>query len=188
MQFHQGWISSQICQPTHRQHLPRCQQKSNTAETLNTSVTHRHRLLLVCQPCLDDVLPLLPQSGCILDAKSVLEDFSDLLEGEAGDFRIEQEDQNPAETADGGVEAECSRWRKAFHHGQKRRRDNDVGTPARAWIHLLAGDRNGTCRPKGDMTYMSRTWCPWRELPSERNRCSSRRCCRRTLHKRRRTK
>lgn len=93
-------------------------------------MTHRNRHLAAPQPLHDEVLTILPQLPGIADPEPMLEDLAYFLERQARHFRIEEEDQNPADATDGGVEAKCAGWGHALHHGEEGRRDDDVGTPA----------------------------------------------------------
>ena len=71
----------------------------------------------------------LPLLG-VLDAEARAENLSDSLEWHSLAFWVEEEDEQPAEEADSGVESKGTAWCQSFHHGQECRRGDDVGTPA----------------------------------------------------------
>lgn len=76
----------------------------------------------------------------VLHTEAVLEDLLDLLERQTADLGVEEDDEDPADAADGGVEAKGARGRHALHHGQEGAADDDVGAPARA-RHEHGADR-----------------------------------------------
>ena len=77
-------------------------------------------------------LHILLQSPCILDTKAVLEDLADVLQRHALDFRVTEVDCDPAEEADGCVEAEGARRGCILHLSEECGGHDDVGTPAGA--------------------------------------------------------
>lgn len=93
-------------------------------------MAHGDRHLAALQLLRDDVLAILPQLSGVADTETMLEDLSYFLERQARYFGIEEIDQNPADAADGGIEAKRAGWGHALHHGEEGRRDDDVGTPA----------------------------------------------------------
>lgn len=52
-----------------------------------------------------------------------------LLESQAGDLRVEEDDEHPTNTADSSIEAERSTGRQGLHHAEERGRDDNVGAP-----------------------------------------------------------
>ena len=62
----------------------------------------------------------------------MLEDLLDFLKCQAGNFRVEEVDHNPADTADGGIEAKCAARGHPLHHAEEGGGDNDVAAPAGA--------------------------------------------------------
>ena len=74
------------------------------------------------------VLPL-PVSG-IANTKTVLEDLADVLQRHALDLGEAEDDEQPADEADSGVEAECAGGSDALHHGQEGGRNDDISRPA----------------------------------------------------------
>lgn len=93
-------------------------------------MTHGNRHLAALQPLRDDVLAILPQLSSVVDTEPMLEDLSYFLKRQARHFRVEEVDQDPADTTDGGVEAKRAGRGHALHHGEEGRGDDDVGTPA----------------------------------------------------------
>ena len=87
--------------------------------------------LLVLQPFLDFCPSFLAELPGVSHTKSVLEHLANLLESESGNLWVEEDDEHPADAADGGVEAEGAGGSHALHHGQKCAGDDDIGTPAR---------------------------------------------------------
>ena len=93
-------------------------------------MTHGNRPLARLQSLRNDIFTILPQLSREADTEPMLKDLSDFLERQARHFGVEEVDQDPADAADGGVEAKGAGWRHALHHGEEGRRDDDVGTPA----------------------------------------------------------
>ena len=91
---------------------------------------HRQRLLHRAHPLRNLLLAHLPQLPRIPDPEPMLEDLGDLLERQAGDLGVEEDDEDPADAADGGVEAEGAAGRHALHHGEEGGGDDDVAAPA----------------------------------------------------------
>ena len=93
-------------------------------------MTHGNRPLARLQSLGNDILTILPQPSSKADTEAMLEDLSDFLERQPRHFGVEKVNQDPAGAADSGVESKGAGWRHALHHGEKGRRDDDVGTPA----------------------------------------------------------
>jgi hypothetical protein len=55
----------------------------------------------------------------------LLKDQGRFIDGKARHFWVEQDDQDPANETDCGIESECARWRKRVHLGEESRRYND---------------------------------------------------------------
>ena len=93
-------------------------------------MTHGNRPLARLQSLLNDILTILPQPSSEADTEPMVKDLSDFLERQARHFGVEKVNQDPVGAADSSVEAKGARWCHALHHGEKGRRDDDVGTPA----------------------------------------------------------
>lgn len=84
-----------------------------------------------------DLLAVLGKSALLLrthplglfDTKAVLEDFPRLLEGQSGNFGVEEVDKDGAEEAEAGVEPEGSRGRDAVDQREEGRTDDEVAAP-----------------------------------------------------------
>lgn len=61
----------------------------------------------------------------------MLEHCSNLFQGQSSDFRVEEENPNPAQATRPGIEAKCAGWGHGLHHGQERTRHDHVGDPVR---------------------------------------------------------
>lgn len=70
----------------------------------------------------------------------MLEDLLDLLKRQPADLRVEEDDQDPADTANSSVEAKRAARSHAFHHGEESGADDDVRAPAGA-SHEHCSDR-----------------------------------------------
>lgn len=77
--------------------------------------------LLVLDSLSNLLSALLSELASISDTKAVLENFLDLLKSETRDFRVEEVDQDIADTADGCVEGEGSDGSDTLHHAQEGR-------------------------------------------------------------------
>ena len=95
-------------------------------------MANRNRLLLVPHSLLNDILPFPAEVAGISDAKTVLEDLADFFKSQPGDFGVEENDEDPADEADGGIESKCAGRCESFHHGKESGGDDDVGSPAGA--------------------------------------------------------
>lgn len=80
-------------------------------------------------------LPLALHPAGQLDPKAMVKDLSDLFQRESAHFRVAKDDKKPTNKADARVEAKGAARRDALHHGQERRGDDDVATPARHRVH-----------------------------------------------------
>ena len=68
----------------------------------------------------------LPLLG-VADTEAVLEDLADVLEGHALNLGEAEDDEQPADEADSGVETEGAGGGDALHHCQEGRGDDDIG-------------------------------------------------------------
>lgn len=53
-------------------------------------MTHRKRFILCTQPLFDDILAILSELSCILDAETVIKDVLDLFQAKTRHLRIEE--------------------------------------------------------------------------------------------------
>jgi hypothetical protein len=65
------------------------------------------------------------------DTKALRKDLADVLKRHTPDLREAEDDEQPAEKADTGIEAERTRRRDTLHHSKEGRSDNNVRRPAR---------------------------------------------------------
>ncbi len=79
---------------------------------------------------LRELLILLLPSPSIPDTKPVLKHLANILKRHPLDLREAEDDKQPADKTDRGVEAEGSGRGDSFHHGQEGRGDYYVGRPA----------------------------------------------------------
>lgn len=150
------------------------------------SMPQRNRHLALLQPLGDDVFAVLSQLSGVADTETMLEDFSYFFQCQARDFRIEEINQDPADTTDGGVEAKGARRGHAFHHGEEGGRDYDVGTPAGTVVLVSRVYLGKSTRLK--LLTKSGTLSPWHGLPWGKSRSTSTLCYQQKPHRRRRTK
>ena len=153
-------------------------------------MTHGNRPLARLQSLRYDRFTILPQPSSKADTEPMLEDLSDFLERQARHFGVEKVDQDPAGAADSGVEAKCAGWCHALHHGEKGRRDDDVGTPAGTSSIYQLQSRFRRVEESKSLRLLTKsgTLFPSHALPWERNLLTSMRCCLLIPHKRRRTR
>lgn len=109
-----------------RKSFHRLREASDLALLLINLVSSRNGLLHCLHPLSNDVLAILAHLVCKSHGIFALKNLLDLLKRQPRDLRVEENNQNPADAADGGVEAECSRRCHTLHHTQESRRDDDV--------------------------------------------------------------
>lgn len=88
-------------------------------KSLRTTRIHLSKLLILPLP--------FPR---IRNPKPILEHLADRLKRHALDLWEAEDDKQPPEEADAGVEAEGAAGRDALHHAQEGGRDDDVCAPA----------------------------------------------------------
>lgn len=87
------------------------------------------------------LIVFLPLLG-IANAKALNEYFTDGLERHTFDFRVAEENENPADKADGAVEAEGAGRGDPFHHREESGSDKNIRGPASHGV-LVALSING---------------------------------------------
>jgi hypothetical protein len=95
-------------------------------------MSRRNRLLHCPQSLSNDFLAIPSHLLRMLDRIGRLKHLLNLLERQARHLGVKKDNQDPPNTADGGVEAECAGGRQSLHHGQESAGDDDIGPPARA--------------------------------------------------------
>lgn len=70
----------------------------------------------------------------------MLENLLNLLKSQPADLRVEEDNQDPSDAADSGIEAKRAAGSHAFHHGEESGADDDVRAPAGA-SHEHCSDR-----------------------------------------------
>lgn len=83
-----------------------------------------------------------------------------LVNRETRDLGVEENDKNPADEADGGIEAKCARRGKRVHLCKEGGRDDDCCLLAQAQFKASVGNTNHLTPSKST----SATLCPYRAL------------------------
>lgn len=78
--------------------------------SLKYLVTNWDWLLGTSHSFSDLLAAFLSQVACVPNTEAVLEDLLDFFKGKSRNFWVEEVDEDPAETTDGSVEAECTAW------------------------------------------------------------------------------